>query len=206
MTTAKRCSAPQSYSRPRRRAARLNRPSSTISRPRPTMMRKLQNTIGELGQSARGQAFRPFTSPFQACVRIRLPSLGTSTAKRVVSACMSGQPNRISGAPRCVLKWPSMAAILAGWCSSVLRPCMIASDDLNWSHHDRHPHGHREHHARTLVVAVAQEVEGADRADHEGRGEVGRQHHVHEAVGKRRVEDRSPTSLAGTNWPSALMA
>ncbi len=87
------------------------------------MMRKLQNTISALGRSAGGQAFRPFTSPSHSWVRIRLPSFGTSTAKRVLSSCMSGQPNRINGAPRCVSKWPSMAAILAGWCSSVLRPC-----------------------------------------------------------------------------------
>ena len=33
---------------------------------------------GALGRSARGQALRPFTSPFQSCVRMKLPSLGTS--------------------------------------------------------------------------------------------------------------------------------
>ncbi|MNV61183.1 hypothetical protein D3C71_1536810 [compost metagenome] len=34
-----------------------------------------------------------------------------------------GRPNSVSGAPFSVCQMPSMAAILAGWCSSVLRPC-----------------------------------------------------------------------------------
>jgi hypothetical protein len=78
------------------------------------MMRKVQNTMVEFGRSSRGHALRPFTSPFQACVRMRLPSFGISTAKRVVSVAMSGQPSRISGCPARVSQCPSMAAILAG--------------------------------------------------------------------------------------------
>ena len=42
------------------------------------MMRKVQNTMVELGRSPRGQALRPFTVPFQSCVRMKLPSLGIS--------------------------------------------------------------------------------------------------------------------------------
>ncbi|MNH21602.1 hypothetical protein D3C79_814190 [compost metagenome] len=38
---------------------------------------------------------------------------------------MSGMPNRISGTPcpGVLLQWPSTAAIFAGWCLSVFRPC-----------------------------------------------------------------------------------
>lgn len=56
---------------------------------------------------------------------MRLPRLGTLTAKRVVSASLSGQPNRVRGTPSpgTFSQCPSIAAILAGWCFSVFRPC-----------------------------------------------------------------------------------
>ena len=62
------------------------------------------------------------------------PSCGSGSGCRDVGprprsafspAAMSGQPNRISGtlSPGLFSQWPSIAAILAGWYSSVLRPC-----------------------------------------------------------------------------------
>ncbi|MNP24347.1 hypothetical protein D3C76_1171030 [compost metagenome] len=92
--------------------------------PRPTITRNDQNTTVEFGRSAFGKSFSAGIGSVRLCLRIRLPSTGISTLKRVSSRCMSGQPNRISGVgpPSLLSQWPSMAAILAGWCSRVLRP------------------------------------------------------------------------------------
>ena len=38
-------------------------------------------------------------------------------------------------------------------------------------------------------MLVAQQMKRADRADHQRGGQIGRQHHMHEAIGKRRIED-----------------
>ena len=70
-----------------------------------------------------------------------------------------------------------------------VEPVLVAGDDLDRRHQRGHPHRHREHHARAGEVPVAQQVPGADRADHQRGGQVRRQHHVHEAVGEGRVED-----------------
>ena len=42
---------------------------------------------------------------------------------RFARAAPSGMANSSSGAPRVVCQRPSIAAIFAGWCSSVFRPC-----------------------------------------------------------------------------------
>ena len=105
---------------------------------------------------------------------------------------MSGQPNRMSGWPAPVSQCPSMAAILAGWCSSVLRPCW--SPATIWiGATSAAIHMAMENITRARFVgAVAQQVEGADGADHEGGGQIGGEHHVHEAIGERRIEDDRP--------------
>ena len=38
-------------------------------------------------------------------------------------------------------------------------------------------------------MRIAHQVIGADGADHQRGGEIGRQHHVHQAIGKRRIEN-----------------
>ena len=68
----------------------------------------------------------------------------------------------------------------------------VARDDLDRRHQGRHPQRHREHHARAFVGAIFQQVKGADRADDERGRQIGRQHHVHQPVGERRVEDDRP--------------
>jgi hypothetical protein len=50
-------------------------------------------------------------------------------------------------------------------------------------------------------LAVLQQVPRADSADNEGGGQIGRKHHVGEAVGEGRVEDDGH-QFSGTNWPS----
>ena len=88
------------------------------------MIRNDQNTTVEFGRSSGGKSFSAGIGSVRLCLRIRLPSTGISTLKRVSSRCMSGQPNRISGvgSPLLLSQWPSIAAIFAGWCSRVLRP------------------------------------------------------------------------------------
>jgi hypothetical protein len=55
-----------------------------------------------------------------------------------------------------------------------------------------HPHRHGEHHARTFELRIAQQMECADGADHESRGEIGSQHHMHETIGEGWIEDHLP--------------
>jgi len=88
----------------------------------------------------------------------------------------------------------------------------ILHEDLNRRDRHDHPHRHGEHGAGALVGPavrpvvgpavgpvvgpavgpIAQQMERADRADHQRRGQVGGQHHVHEPVGEGRVEDDRP--------------
>ena len=63
----------------------------------PTMMRKAKNGKITGGQSWRGNWSRPFTVPFQLCVRMRLPSRGIAMSNRSVAAFWSGIANRVSG-------------------------------------------------------------------------------------------------------------
>ena len=90
----------------------------------PTMIRNDQKVIATGGQFSRGTVSRPAIGASSECFRISEPSFGTSMAYFTLPAAWSGQPNRISGAPSLWLwKWPSIAMIFTGWCSSVLRPC-----------------------------------------------------------------------------------
>ena len=105
---------------------------------------------------------------------------------------MSGMPNRISGAPALGLEVALHGGDLGRLVLERVEAVQVAGDDLDRRDDGRHPHRHREHDARAVVAAVAQQVTGADRADHERGGEIGGQHHVHEAVGERRIEDHRP--------------
>ena len=117
---------------------------------------------------------------------------GSRARSACVSASMSGSRTGSAAAPALVSQCPSIAAILAGWCSSVLRPCR--SPATIWiGATNAAIHIAMENITRApRVGAVAQQVAGADGADHEGGGEVGGEHHVHEPIGKRRVEDDRP--------------
>jgi hypothetical protein len=70
MATAQRWNQAVSYSRPFRRSQSETNPSAIISRPRPTITRKAQNTRGRfVGQVSRDIDLSPGTYPFQLCVR-----------------------------------------------------------------------------------------------------------------------------------------
>src|SRR5215470_17224779 len=73
-----------------------------------------------------------------------------------------------------------MPMIFTGWCSSVFSPCW--SPTMTWI-------GATRVAIHIAMENITQEMKGADRTDHECRGEIGREHHMHEAVGKGRVED-----------------
>ena len=73
-----------------------------------------------------------------------------------------------------------------------VQPMHVAGDDLYRGDNGGHPHGHGEHRPCRFVATVAQQMERADRADDECRGEIGREHHVHQAIGEGRIEDDGP--------------
>ncbi|SCM73941.1 hypothetical protein KL86PLE_130024 [uncultured Pleomorphomonas sp.] len=82
-----------------------------------------------------------------------------------------------------------------------VEPVLIARQYLQRRDHCHHAHRHDEHRRAALRRASPQQMPGAAGADHQGRGEIGGQHHVNEAIGKgRREDDRPPVErheLAG---------
>ncbi|NKA55693.1 hypothetical protein GO303_04800 [Ralstonia solanacearum] len=119
MATSARASQRGSSPSRRRRQA-LVHDTASISRPTPTIRRKAKNT-GSTG-GCRSKASSPVTSPSSACRRYSDASPGTAISKRLLRVASSGMPNSTAGTPRPVCQMPSIAASLAGWCSSVFRP------------------------------------------------------------------------------------
>src|SRR5438105_2391348 len=101
---------------------KLPHASRSISTPIPTMTRNAQNT-GVTGGTSSPNSSRPCTSPSASCVRMSEAPFGNSRAKslRFCFSLMSAKST--SGAPSRVSHSASIAAIFAGWCSSVLSPC-----------------------------------------------------------------------------------
>ena len=71
-----------------------------------------------------------------------------------------------------------------------VEPVHVAGKDLHGRDERRHPHGHGEHGPHAGGTIAAQQMQGADGADRERGREIGGQHHVHEAIGEGRIEDR----------------
>ena len=89
----------------------------------PTMMRNAKNTGTTGGRSAGGTLLSPGNRPSGSCVRISEPAFGIEISKRFISAFSSGQANSTSAPGLLPSQCASIAAILIGWCSSVLSPC-----------------------------------------------------------------------------------
>ena len=91
-------------------------------------------------------------------------------------------------------QWPSIAAILAGWYCSVLRPCwspakiwigaVTSTIHIAIENIVLHPR----------VVAVFQQMPGAGGADEQRGRQEGREPHMHQPIGEGRVEDHLPAS------------
>ena len=69
---------------------------------------------------------------------------------------------------------------------------LVAGENLDRCNERRHPHRHREHHARAFAGRITQQMPGADTADHESGGQVRGEHHMHQPVGERGIEDHLP--------------
>ena len=67
---------------------------------------------------------------------------------------------------------------------------LIAGENLDRRDQRRHPHRHRKHHPRPRKMLIALQVKRPDGAYHECCREIGREHHMNEAVGKGRVDNR----------------
>ena len=94
---------------------------------------------------------------------------------------MLGQPTKISGWPARVSQCPSIAATLAGWCASVFRPCRSPATICSGATKAAIHMAIENIEPRAFVASVAQQMIGTHAADDEGRGEVGGEHHVHQA-------------------------
>ena len=112
-----------SNSRPRHHSQAPTRPAAIIRNPMPTMMRKAKNTGTTGGRSAGGTLLRPGNRPSGSCLRMSEAPCGIEISKRFSSAFSSGQANSTSAPGLLPSQCASIAAILIGWCSSVLSPC-----------------------------------------------------------------------------------
>ncbi len=71
-----------------------------------------------------------------------------------------------------------------------VEPVLVADEGLDRRHDGDQPDGHAHHGAGVLRVAPGMDVARADRQHDEGGGEVAGRHHMGEAIGEARVEDR----------------
>jgi len=107
---------------PRRVIQAPNHASASIAKPSPTMMRKAKNT-GATGGTSAPKSSSPCSSPSGSWRRIRLAPPGIESAQSLWRVFSFGIANSSSGTPLPPCQMASIAAILAGWCSSVFRPC-----------------------------------------------------------------------------------
>ena len=161
--------------------------------PSPTITRNVQNTIVEFGRSCRAETpsapgtGRPRSASGSGCrgagsrprsASSRAPCRASRTACSGTRLARARSPS----GPR------SRRSSPAGACS-VLRPCRSPIERLQRRDQQQHPHRHRRHRADRRVVAPAQQVPRARRADEQRGREIGGDHHVREAVRERRIED-----------------
>ena len=154
------------------------------------MIRNDQKVIGTGGQFSRGTVSRPAIGASSECLRISEPSFGISIGVFDLARGLIGQAEQDQR--RAVLVALVMAFHrhdLGGLMLQRVEAVLIAGENLDRRHQRGHPHRHRKHHPRTGQMLVAQQMKRADGADHQRGGEIGRQHHMHEAIGKRRIED-----------------
>ena len=95
------------------------------------MMRNAKNTGTTGGRSDGGTLLRPGNSPLGSCVRISDAPFGIEISKWLRSAFSSGHANSTRSPGLLPSQCASIAAILIGWCLSVLRPCW--SPMKSWS-------------------------------------------------------------------------
>ena len=73
-----------------------------------------------------------------------------------------------------------------------VQPMRVTRHDLEGRYDGSHPHSHRKHSTCCEICLITQEVQRADCPHDKCRGEICCKHHMHEAIGKRWVEDDSP--------------
>ena len=77
-----------------------------------------------------------------------------------------------------------------------VEPVLVPSENLDRRDQCSHPHRHGEHRAGVIVRPVLHQVPCPHRAHGEGRGEIGREHRMDQAIGKAGVEDDCDPALA----------
>ena len=79
-----------------------------------------------------------------------------------------------------------------------VEPVLVPEQELQRRQHRQHPDRHPQHGAAFRDPASGRDVTRPDREHHHGGGEIGRGHHVGEAIGKARVEyDGDPVGRIG---------
>ena len=115
--------------------------------------------------------------------------LGNLDREIVAPRLRVGHANSTSGTPRSVFQIASIAAIFAGWCSSVFSPCWSPTKICSGASTAATTTPVRSVRSAAASPARAQQAPGRKPGDDEGRGQPRGEHHVREAVGKGRVED-----------------
>ena len=165
--------------------------SAIISMPMPTITRNAKNT-GATGGVCGAKASRPFTSASGSCLRIRLAPFGISIAKSLRCFSAFGIANSTSGTPFSVFQIASIAAIFAGWCSSVLRPCRSPTKACTGASTAASTTPVRSVRSAAASPGALSSRHADSPATTNDGGEPGGEHHVREAVGEGGIEDHLP--------------
>ena len=176
---------------PGRHASLSHRPgagqaTATISRPIATITRNAKNT-GTTGGMAGSKSSSPCTTASGSCLSRRLAARGISIAYRLARAASSGIAISTSGAPLRVSQRPSIAAIFAGWCSTLSSPCRSSSSTCNGAGPPRP--GCRPGDSAGCTASAREQPPGRQSGNDEGGRERRCVHHVAEPIGERRIED-----------------
>ena len=153
-------------------------------------MRKAKNTGTHRRPVARRHVLEAReTSRSGSCVRMSEEPRGIEIAKRFVSAFSSGQAKMWKSPGFELSQCASMAAILIGWCLSVLSPCRSPMKSCSGASTASRPIAMRSMVRASVDVPAGEQIARADREHDEARGEVGGVEHVREAIGEARIED-----------------
>ena len=136
----------------RRRAGRASaaqsetRPIAIISKPMPTMTRKVQNSTGAFGHWSRGNAFEPLELGVPGMAQDQAAELRGCRWRSGSSRppCRAGRTDR-AARRAAVLEMALHGGDLGRLVLQRVEAVEVAGDRLQRRHERRHPHRHREH-------------------------------------------------------------
>src|SRR5215472_5201039 len=179
---------------PRKRSQLPNQLTASITRPMPTIIRKVKNGIRIGGQFSRGMLSSPTSPAVRLPESMRLPHGGGSViAKRFRWFSTSGQASSTSEAGFSSCHRPSIAAIFDGWYLTTYPPVRCPKTSCTGMITATSATPPAQHQPRFSRMAAPQRVPGASGDDAHARGqECGEQHMRPADAHDRSGGDRPP--------------